>query len=164
MSEKNKIIKCLMHYDVPSLSQQSRHYHLAAATKADYIFETFARLGYQVEILSASLSNKDPEPAKTIRLNENTTLRLLHSGGRGSAVKNKLSTAMFKARYFFSCLRFIKSGDTVWAIAKAYLPPDATDRDIARACLVWAQANPQLANPNLIYPGQPLTIPQENLT
>lgn len=57
----------------------------------------------------------------------------------------------------------VKSGDTLWAIAKAYLPPDATDSDIARACLVWAQANPQLANPNLIYPGQPLTIPQENL-
>lgn len=58
----------------------------------------------------------------------------------------------------------VKSGDTLWAIARAHLPLNATDSDIAQACLLWAQANPNLANPHLIYPGQSLTIPQENLS
>lgn len=58
----------------------------------------------------------------------------------------------------------IKSGDTLWDIAKTYLPPDATDSDIAQACLVWSAANPTIKNPNLIYPGQILTIPQEKLS
>ncbi|MBR6459784.1 MAG: LysM peptidoglycan-binding domain-containing protein [Actinomycetaceae bacterium] len=57
----------------------------------------------------------------------------------------------------------VKSGDTLWDIAKAHLPPGSTDSDIARACLIWTAANPTLANPNLIYPEQTLTIPQENL-
>lgn len=114
MNKKNETIKCLMHYDVPDLSHQNRHYHLAAATKAEYIFDTFARLGFQVDILSASLSKEGAVSPKTIRLAENITLRLLRSGGRGNTLKNKLSTAVFKARYFLKCLRFIKSGDTVW--------------------------------------------------
>lgn len=53
----------------------------------------------------------------------------------------------------------VKSGDTLWAIAQAHLPDHSTDSDIAQACLSWAQANPSLTNPNLIYPGQTLTIP-----
>ena len=56
----------------------------------------------------------------------------------------------------------VKSGDTVWSIAARYLPATATDSDIARACLAWSAANPTtLENPNLIFPGQTLTIPQE---
>lgn len=55
----------------------------------------------------------------------------------------------------------VKSGDTLWDIAARHLPSAATDSDIARACLSWDAANPTLENPNLIFPGQTLTIPQE---
>lgn len=57
----------------------------------------------------------------------------------------------------------VKSGDTLWTIAATHLPPNATDGDVAQACLAWSTANPTLKNPHLIYPGQTLTIPQENL-
>ncbi|MBR5951508.1 MAG: LysM peptidoglycan-binding domain-containing protein, partial [Actinomycetaceae bacterium] len=58
----------------------------------------------------------------------------------------------------------VKSGDTLWDIAKAHLPPNSPDNAVAQACLIWHVANPALANPNLIFPKQTLTIPQEYLS
>ena len=48
----------------------------------------------------------------------------------------------------------VVKGDTMWKIASAY---QVGTSEIIRA-------NPQIANPNLIYPGQVLTIPQVNST
>lgn len=111
---ENRTIKCLMHYDNPKLSHQKRAYHLAAATKADYVFDVFNRLGYDVLILSASRSKTVTAPAKTIRINKNTTLQLLYSFGRGNAVKNKISTLFFMIQYYIKCICSIKRDDVVW--------------------------------------------------
>ena len=46
----------------------------------------------------------------------------------------------------------VAKGDTMWKIASKYQV--GTSEVIS--------ANPQISNPNLIYPGQVLTIPQEN--
>ena len=46
----------------------------------------------------------------------------------------------------------VVKGDTMWKIASQY--QTGTSEVIS--------ANPQISNPNLIYPGQVLTIPQEN--
>ena len=48
----------------------------------------------------------------------------------------------------------VKSGDTLWALAKFYYG------DGSKYSLI-ASANPDITNPNLIYPGQVLVIPKE---
>lgn len=48
----------------------------------------------------------------------------------------------------------VKSGDSLWALAKHYYG------DGSKYTLI-AQANPDIVNPNLIYPGQTLIIPKQ---
>ena len=48
----------------------------------------------------------------------------------------------------------VKSGDTLWALAKFYYG------DGSKYSLI-SSANPDITNPNLIYPGQVLVIPKE---
>lgn len=52
----------------------------------------------------------------------------------------------------------VRSGDTLWGIAKRYLPSGSSSAMIQRYVAQIAAAN-QIANPNLIYPDQRLTIP-----
>ena len=55
----------------------------------------------------------------------------------------------------------VRSGDTLWSIAAAALPPGATAADIAAAWPQWHQANAEAigADPNLIRPGTVLQAP-----
>lgn len=48
----------------------------------------------------------------------------------------------------------VKSGDTLWALAKFYYG------DGSKYSLI-SSANPDITNPNIIYPGQVLVIPKE---
>lgn len=52
----------------------------------------------------------------------------------------------------------VKSGDTLWAIAKMYLPPSVTNAQIQAYVKKIASTN-RISNPNLIFPGQKLSIP-----
>jgi len=52
----------------------------------------------------------------------------------------------------------VRPGDTLWGIAKRYLPSGSSSSMIQRYVAQIAAAN-QIANPNLIYPDQRLTIP-----
>jgi LysM repeat protein len=54
-------------------------------------------------------------------------------------------------------------GDCLWSIAATHLPPDASDAEIAAAWPRWYAANRETigADPDLILPGQRLTIPDE---
>ncbi len=51
--EKAKVIKCLAYYDILG-STDNRMNNPAAFTKSTYLFDCLERLGYKVEILSAS--------------------------------------------------------------------------------------------------------------
>jgi hypothetical protein len=55
----------------------------------------------------------------------------------------------------------VRRGDTLWDLAAAYLPPEATDAEIATACRRWHTANRNVIgpDPDLILPGQVLTVP-----
>jgi nucleoid-associated protein YgaU len=52
----------------------------------------------------------------------------------------------------------VRSGDTLWGIAKRYLPSGSSAGMIQRYVAQIAAAN-QIANPNLIFPDQRLVIP-----
>jgi hypothetical protein len=56
----------------------------------------------------------------------------------------------------------VRAGDTLWAIARRFLPPDATTTEIAAAWrrIARANANRLGAGPDLIYPGTRLRVPR----
>jgi LysM repeat protein len=55
----------------------------------------------------------------------------------------------------------VAEGDSLWSIAARHLPPDASDAEIARAWPLWYRANETVvgADPDVIHPGQVLTVP-----
>lgn len=53
----------------------------------------------------------------------------------------------------------VKRGDNLWKIAKNHLGEGATATEIANLVNDMIEANPQIKNPNLIYPGDQITIP-----
>ncbi|KQR16650.1 LysM peptidoglycan-binding domain-containing protein [Cellulomonas sp. Leaf334] len=55
----------------------------------------------------------------------------------------------------------VEAGDSLWSIAARHLPPGATDAHVAAAWPHWYQANSAVigADPDLIRPGQVLTVP-----
>lgn len=115
MNQKQKrTIKCLMHYDTHDNTQQ-RAYHLAARTKADYVFDSFRDLGYGIDLLSASYT-RGSRFVKGMKkeIAEDFTLRLLPCLGRGSAVKGKLSSLLFSLSFWARLLFFVGKDDVVW--------------------------------------------------
>jgi nucleoid-associated protein YgaU len=57
----------------------------------------------------------------------------------------------------------VAPGDTLWAIAARHLPAGATDAQIAAAWPTWYATNAAVVgpDPDLILPGQVLTVPAE---
>jgi nucleoid-associated protein YgaU len=55
----------------------------------------------------------------------------------------------------------VQPGDTLWSIARARLPPGASDSDIDTAWRAWFVTNASVigGDPNLILPGQSLLPP-----
>lgn len=70
------------------------------------------------------------------------------SGGTGLAARDARSGAASARTYT------VEKGDCLWSIAKKYYGDGAEYKKLAGA-------NPFITNPNLIYPGQVLTIPAE---
>lgn len=59
----------------------------------------------------------------------------------------------------------VRPGDSLWRIAAAHLPPGASAARIAAAWPRWYAANRRTvgADPDLLLPGQPLRVPEEDL-
>lgn len=113
MEEKKKIIKCLAYYDTLD-STDKRVNNLAAYTKFTYVFDCLERLGYKVEILSASYNvGKKSIKGSTRKLSDNVTLRTLDSMGRGCKVKNALGQLLFYRRLYKAVDSFVEEGDTL---------------------------------------------------
>lgn len=55
----------------------------------------------------------------------------------------------------------VRPGDTLWAIAARFLPPDASDAEIARACDRWYATNRDVigTDADVIFPDQRLEPP-----
>jgi hypothetical protein len=58
----------------------------------------------------------------------------------------------------------VQPGDSLWQLAAASLPPEATSADIAAAWPAWYELNADTigSDPNLIQPGQVLRIPTQS--
>lgn len=59
----------------------------------------------------------------------------------------------------------VRHGDTLWQLAAAELPPDASDGDVARRWPLWHRANRTTIgrDPDLLLPGQVLVPPTGSL-
>ena len=71
-----------------------------------------------------------------------------------SAVSTALGIAMFTVNSFAAVTHTVVSGDSMWKIAVKY--------EVGVSEIV--EANPNIVNPNLIYPGQKITVPSVNQT
>lgn len=109
-----KKIICLMHYDTYE-GFSKRAFHLAACTKADYVFSCFEKLGIETYILSASgAKTKKFEKGETKRKSDLITIELLPSFGKKGKFANKVSTLLFRLCYFIKVVCTVKNGDIVW--------------------------------------------------
>ena len=113
MTEQRKKIKCLAYYD--TLDSKDRRYNNPAAyTKFSYVLECLQRLGYNVEILSASYGlDKKYIKGTTRKLSEKATLTTIGSLGRGNKLRNMLSNACFSLKLWFAVNALVKNGDTL---------------------------------------------------
>lgn len=114
MAEKEKKIKCLAFYDTLD-SGEMRVNNPAAYTKSTYIFNCFKKLGYKVEILSASgVAGKKGARGRCRVIGDNITLKTLTSFGRGGKIKNVIAGSLFSVNLFFHLLFFVKKDDMLW--------------------------------------------------
>ena len=110
-----KTIRCLMHYDTHD-NTQNRHYHLAAGTKAEYVFSCFNRLGYDVEVISASTTKGKKYAKGMVKvLRDDFRIRLFGCMGRGSRIKSFIATRSFALRYGAYLFFHVKKNDVLWA-------------------------------------------------
>lgn len=114
MLKENKTIKCFAFYDTLD-SKDVRVNNPAAYTKTSYILSCFQRLGYNVEVLSASrVVGKKAKRGKKRQIDNSITLKTLSSLGRGGKIKNIIGKMFFSINLIFHLLFFVKKGDILW--------------------------------------------------
>ncbi len=114
MADKGKKIKCFAYYDTLD-SKDMRVNNPAAYTKSSYVFECFRKLGYNIDILSASsVVGTKAKRGRKRTIADGVTLKTLTSFGRGNKVKNLLSRVLFSVNLFFHLLFFVKKDDVLW--------------------------------------------------
>lgn len=112
--KESKKIKCLAYFDAQD-SSDDRMNCLAAFTKSSYIFDCFEKLGYDVDILSASYAiGSHGAKGKVCKLSDKITLRTLSSIGRGNKIKNIIGRIFFALNLIFHLLFFVRKNDVLW--------------------------------------------------
>ena len=105
-------MKYLVYYDTPANKEENRNYVLAATSKVDYICAVLNRIGYPVELISASMThNKCGCKGKVTQLSEKTSLKLFPCLGKGDLPKRILRRLLFDTSVFFYLLFHIKKGE-----------------------------------------------------
>ena len=105
-------MKYLAYYDTPANQIENRNYAPAATGKVDYICAVLNRIGYSVELVSASMThNKCGCKGKVVQLSEKTSLKLFPSLGKGFLPKRILRRLLFDMGMFFYLLFHIKKGE-----------------------------------------------------
>lgn len=107
-------MKYLVYYDTPANKAENRGYVLAATNKIDYICTALNRIGYPVELISASATyNRSGCRGKTVALSEQVSLKLFPCMGMGSLPKRLLGRLLHKTGMFLYLLFHVKREETV---------------------------------------------------
>ena len=107
-------MKYLVYYDTPANKAENRNYVLAATNKIDYICSALNRIGYTVELISASgTQNRRGCKGKTVQLTEQTFLKLFPCTGTGRLPKRVLGRMLLKTRLFLYLLCHVKKNENV---------------------------------------------------
>lgn len=107
-------IKGLMHYDFLD-STEERTCHLAAFTKAEYIFYCLSCLGIGIDLLSASgTKGKKSVKGHKCNVSDNFSVEFLPSLGRKGGIFNKISVLCLELCLILKLLCFVKKNDVLW--------------------------------------------------
>lgn len=107
-------MKYLAYYDTSDNVAENRNYVLAASNKVTYICSAINRAGIPVEIISASASwNPKGCRGKTVRVLDNTTLKLFSCMGTGGLLKKLVGRTLFKLNYFLYLFFRIRKNEKV---------------------------------------------------
>lgn len=107
-------MKYIAYYDTPDNREQNRGYVLAATNKIDYICHALNEIGQKVEIISASgTSNKKGCKGKKVDLENENTLKLFSSLGRGNKIKNILSVLFLRICLLLYLLKNIRKNEKI---------------------------------------------------
>lgn len=107
-------MKYLSYYDTAANKAENRGFVLAATNKMDYICSALNRMGYPVEIISASgTRNKKGCPGKEVRISDKTVLKLFPCLGTGILPKRLLGRFLIRAQIFLDLLTNTRKGENV---------------------------------------------------
>lgn len=99
----------LGYYDIPENKKENRNIALAATNKMTYIVSTLDKLGYEVEVVSASATqNSEGYPPKSIKLGKNSKLVLfktLPSGNKWNRIKSVFYSHFQLLKYLLTVLQ-----------------------------------------------------------
>ena len=107
-------MKYLAYYDTPENKAEGRSYQLSATNKIDYICSVLNRLGTDVQIVSASVTeNKTGCKGKIVPITEHTTLKLFPCLGMGSLPKRMIRRLLGRIRLLSELVFGTRTGENV---------------------------------------------------
>lgn len=111
-----KTIKYIGYYDTPEHAAENRNYVLSATNKMTYICSALNRLGWNVEIISASgTKNRKGCRGRYTAIAEQIHLRLFPSMGTGGKLKRIVKVMTERLQLFWYLLLHTKPTETVMA-------------------------------------------------
>ena len=107
-------IKYIGYFDTNENSAENRNFTLSATNKMTYIISVLNKIGYNVEIISASETrNKRGCSGKTVKISEAETLKLFRTFRWGNKINKFISVYSMKIIMFFHLMMNIQRNDTV---------------------------------------------------
>lgn len=113
-AQENVKLCYLGYYDLPEHTNEQRYFAFSAKGKMDYLLSVLQRIGYEVEVVSASHTlGSSACPGKVVPLREGGTLRLFSTSPWGSLPFRVISRGWMRAQLFFWLLRNLKRGQPI---------------------------------------------------
>ena len=107
-------MKYVAYYDTPENKAENRSYQLSAVNKINYVCAVLNRLGHDVQIVSASVTeNRKGCRGKNVPLFDRTTLKLLPCLGMGSPPKRVLRRILARIRLLWELIFCTRKGEPV---------------------------------------------------
>ena len=131
-------MKYMAYYDTPENKAENRSYQLSAVNKINYVCKVLNRLGMDVQIVSASVTeNRKGCKGKTVPVFDRTTLKLLPCLGMGSLPKRLLRRVLGRVRLLWELVFCTRRDEPVLVYhALAYAGTIALARKIRKFRLI----------------------------